>query len=589
MYHVASTLSLIQNLLMAKTSLCFWIFIASWFGGLDGNVTSGLAQQVDPILLQQLNQQSAVEVIISFRQPPFQVKKNLTKTAKGEAVYHELKKNAKISQAKTVAYFQKRQLPFTSYVVANALWSRLDADALKWVSTQPEVIYIEANPTLYQRPRTSSSLVLREQATWGISKIHADSVWALGYRGKGIVVGGQDTGIEWDNPYLKNAYRGWNGNAADHNYHWYDAIHTISPLNSDSLNPCGLNVTIPCDDDNHGTHTVGTMVGQLGDFTIGVAPEAKFIGCRCMERGWGSPQTYLECFEWFLAPRDIAGNKPNPALAPDVINNSWGCPFMEGCEQSNFQVLNQAILNLKAAGIAVVASAGNEGPSCTTIFYPPAMYEATFVVGAISPNDTIAGFSSRGPVAIDGSNRLKPNVTAPGVAVISTIIGGALGAWNGTSMASPHVAGAIALLLEAVPELRGQVEEIEMLLQNTARPVFDQQTCGAFAGSVHPNAVYGHGIIDVLAAIRAAQNTYVPDSPGITALTLFPNPTSDKVFIRDILGSNIQVFDAQGRLVLRQTCGDALCMVDLAQVTSGFYYLQVTNGAQVKTIKLMKL
>lgn len=547
------------------------------------------SQQVDAVIMDQLKANHHIEVIISFRQPALQVDKRLTKQEKGTAVYTQLKKISEHSQAQAQAYLQARGLPFHSYVVANALWSNIDRAALVWMLQQEEVLRIEANPTLYLRPVTTPELALREQITWGISKIKADSVWALGFRGKGVVVGGQDTGIEWDNPYLKNAYRGWNGASANHNYNWYDAIHNISPLNQDSLNPCGLEVKAPCDDDDHGTHTVGTMIGKLNDLTIGVAPEAKYIGCRCMERGWGSPQTYLECFDWFLAPRDTLGNKPNPALAPDIINNSWGCPFVEGCNQSNFQVLNQAVLNLKTAGILVVASAGNSGPGCFSIDDPAAMFEGSFTVGAIRPTDTIATFSSRGPVSIDGSNRSKPNIVAPGVRVTSTVVGGALADWNGTSMAAPHVAGAAALLLQAAPELSGQVEEIEQILEQTAKPMFDDQLCGSQAETAHPNAAYGYGIIDVLAALRAAQNSRTDKPAQAKSLKIFPNPTYGGVLVQLEQASRVSLYDQQGRLLFYQDCQAGPCSIDLSRFVPGVYGLRVTSGYQTLSTKVLKL
>ena len=553
--------------------------------------SASVAQYVDDILTNELDQHSFREVIITFRQPRLEVDRRWSKTLKGSAVYHQLKKAAETVQAPTQAYLRYRQLPYTSYTVANALWCRIDRTALSWLMSQEDILFIEANPTLYLRAPTTTALSLREeQTTWGITKIKADSVWAQGYRGKGVVVGGQDTGIEWDNPYLKAAYRGWDGQKVNHNYHWYDAIHSISPLNQDSLNPCGLDVKEPCDDDDHGTHTVGTMVGKQDELTIGVAPEAKFIGCRCMERGWGSPQTYLECFEWFLAPRDTDGLNPNPSLAPDVINNSWGCPFIEGCDQSNFQVLNQAVINLKAAGIVVVASAGNSGPGCFTVNDPAAMFEAAFSVGAIRPSDTIASFSSRGPVTIDGSNRFKPNISAPGVRVTSTLVGGILADWNGTSMSGPHVAGAVALLLNAVPELRGQVEEIEQLLETTARPMTDEQSCASIRGTERPNALYGYGIIDVQAAILAAKKSHTEETSHAILLTIYPNPTSGSLLVQDVApGSMFRLFDVHGRQVMKQICYANTCPLDLNGLLPGFYYLQMTRGNSVKSAKIVKI
>ncbi len=155
-------------------------------------------------------------------------------------------------------------------------------------------------------------------------------MWAAGYTGQGAVIGGQDTGYDWDHPALKNQYRGWNGASADHDYNWHDAIHVTGSI-------CGANSPEPCDDDDHGTHTMGTMVGDdgLGN-QIGMAPGARWIGCRNMNDGVGTPATYTECYEWFIAPYPVGGtpDQGDPSKAPDVINNSWGCPPSEGCLHS---------------------------------------------------------------------------------------------------------------------------------------------------------------------------------------------------------------------------------------------------------------
>lgn len=127
-------------------------------------------------------------------------------------------------------------------------------------------------------------------------KFRRPDVWNMGYTGQGITVGGADTGYDWGHPAIQPKYRGWNGDAStsQHNYNWHDAIHELNPLNNDTLgnpgtNPCGLDVTHPCDDGSHGTHTMGTMTGSDADNQIGVAPDAKWVGCRNMERGLGKP------------------------------------------------------------------------------------------------------------------------------------------------------------------------------------------------------------------------------------------------------------------------------------------------------------
>jgi len=323
-----------------------------------------------------------------------------------------------------------------------------------------------------------------------VAKVRAPDVWALGYTGQGIVVGGQDTGYDWEHPAIKGKYRGWTGFSADHNYNWHDAIHSGG-------GSCGADSPEPCDDNSHGTHTMGTMVGDDGGGNqIGVAPGAKWIGCRNMDQGNGTPATYSECFQWFIAPTDLSGQNPDSSKAPHVINNSWGCPEFEGCIDPN--VLKAVVENTRAAGIAVVVSAGNSGPSCESVETPAAIYEASFTVGATFDSDLIATFSSRGPVTVDGSNRLKPDVTAPGVNVRSSVPGGGYATLDGTSMAGPHVAGQAALLISAQPELAGDVDSLEICIEETAFPRASGQNCGGIPFPEIPNHTYGWGRVELV-------------------------------------------------------------------------------------------
>jgi subtilisin family serine protease len=331
---------------------------------------------------------------------------------------------------------------------------------------------------------------------WNILKVNADDVWAAGVTGEGAVIAGADTGYDWDHPALKEMYRGWNGVSADHNYNWHDAIHSGG-------GSCGPDTNQPCDDNGHGTHTMGTMVGDDGGVNrIGMAPGARWIGCRNMNVGNGTPTTYSECFQWFIAPTDLNDQNPNPALAPHVINNSWSCPPSEGCTDPN--VLKTVVENTRAAGIVVVVSAGNSGPNCSSVNSPIAIYDAAFTVGSTTSSDLISGFSSRGPVTVDGSNRLKPDVSAPGSSVRSSLPGTGYGFLSGTSMAAPHVAGLVGLLISAVPGLAGEVDQLEAIISDTALDLTGGQECGGVPGNQIPNNTFGYGRIDALAAYNAA-------------------------------------------------------------------------------------
>jgi serine protease AprX len=420
-------------------------------------------------------------------------------------VRDRLRETARRTQAPLRAELDAAGATYRPFYVVNAMMVRGDRALVERLAARPEVARIAANPRVRQvLPEPTPDVPDSAPAAieWGVLNVNADDVWTLGYTGTGIVIAGQDTGYDWDHPALKNQYRGWDGSSADHDYNWHDAIHT----NSHGYNPCGANSPEPCDDDSHGTHTMGTMVGDDGGSNqIGVAPGAQWIGCRNMDNGYGTPATYIECFEFFLAPYPISGDPlmdGDPAKAPHVINNSWTCPPSEGCDWTSLQT---TVENVRAAGIVVVASAGNSGSTCSTVADPLAIYDAAFSVGATDSSDNIASFSSRGPVTVDGSGRRKPDVSAPGVSVRSSVPGGGYGWKSGTSMAGPHVVGTVALLWSAVPCLIGNVDATEWIIAHAARPRTTTQTCGGDGPGDVPNNVYGWGIVDALAAVKASR------------------------------------------------------------------------------------
>jgi serine protease AprX len=366
------------------------------------------------------------------------------------------------------------------------------------------------------------------------------------------VVGGVDTGVDWQHPALRNAYRGWNGVTADHNHNWHDAIHSGGGV-------CGPDSPVPCDDGYHGTLTMGVMVGDDGEGNrIGLAPGARWIGCRCMDEGVGTPATYLECLQWMLAPTDLAGADPDPSLAPDVINNSWVCPPGEGCVDP--EVLRPAVEALRLAGIAVVAGNGNSGPDCSSCRYPLAIYDGAYGVGATDAADEITGFSARGPVTVDESLRRKPDACAPGQEVRSSIPPADYGTASGTSLAAPHAAALVALLVTANPYLRGDVDQLEEIMDLTAVPRTTAEDCGDPPGAV-PNNVYGHGRLDALAAYDEARARLVavpealPSRSRPQLLANVPNPFNPTTIIPYLLPVrsevSLAVYDLRGRRVRR--------------------------------------
>ncbi|MEO1516061.1 MAG: S8 family serine peptidase [Bacteroidota bacterium] len=553
--------------------------------------------KISTSLLDRLEQEEQVDFLIRLRQQAdLSAAKNFkNKEAKGRYVYQQLQQLAKSSQQNLIQLLDAQEAPHRSFFVVNAIHAKGNFALIRLLAQQEEVASIENNPQVsFDRPIEEEVVADLRGGTaieWGISMIKADSVWEMGYRGQNVVVAGQDTGYDWTHPSLQSKYRGMSDDGpVDHNYNWHDAIREINPLHGDSstdpsLNPCGLDVKIPCDDNNHGTHTMGTIVGEDGENQIGVAPEAKWIACRNMERGYGTPATYIECYEFFLAPTDLEGENANPDMAPHVINNSWGCPELEGCNSSNWATMEAVINNLKAAGVVVVVSAGNSGRGgCETVNTPSAIYENSFSIGATASNDTIASFSSRGPVTVDGSNRMKPNVSAPGVRVRSAVRGDGYRSFSGTSMAGPHVAGAVALIISANPALAGRVDMIEDILEQTAVPKTTDEVCGTTPGTEVPNNTYGFGRIDVLEAVKLALNTQVVDTeePLVEGnLQVFPNPTEGQLYLEmaQLKGqTQFELYAADGRLVLQSRWvlqGKDRQTVDMSALPKGIYFYRL--------------
>ncbi len=405
------------------------------------------------------------------------------------AAFEQLTEHANTTQADMRAFFDKVGIEYTPYYLENAMEVRGGTLVRLYLLTRPEVDRVLPSPRLRAVPEDSASLGFESAPTpnsvgWNISMIGADKVWTeFNVRGEGIVVGQSDSGVDGSHPAIQEQYRGYN---TSDDYNWFDPWdNTVSPN----------------DEGGHGTHTTGTIVGANG---IGVAPEAEWIGCVNLDRNLANPALYLDCMQFMLAPFPHDGDPfkdGDPTKAAHVLNNSWGCPDIEGCDPN---ALKPAADNLRDAGIFVVVSTGNDGPLCETVASPLSLYDSVFSVGAMDQFGNMANFSSRGPVTVDGSGRIKPDITAPGVDILSSLPGGTYGSNSGTSMAGPHIVGVVALIWSAQPELIGDIDATEQLIIDTAQPYTGSTSDGScFTGDTPSNA-YGYGVVDVYAAVKQA-------------------------------------------------------------------------------------
>lgn len=469
-----------------------------------------------------------------------------TRQERGRLVYALLQETAAHTQSSLRQALEQAGVTYRSFWICNAiavpeaapalLSTLAQRDDVERIASDPKVALVRPEPTALI-PAGSASRTI----PWNIDQIGAPEVWATGNTGQSGVVGILDSGCDWQHPAVRDQYRGWTGDSVDHDYNWYDAVH-------ESSRPCGPDSPEPCDDLGHGTHILGTAVGDDGQgMQIGVAPGARWIACRCLDGAWSSPSMFFEGFEWMMAPRPVGGGPGDPDRAPDVVTTAWYCP-PSLC--SSWDMLLPAVAALRAAGIMVVGTAGGNGPGCGSIMFPPAIYDETYTVGVTDQTDGITSFSGRGPVISEQGTFIKPDLSAPGVDILSCLPDGVYSVWSGGAMANAHGAGAVALVVTALPALAGQPDAIEARLNATAVPLTSNQ-CGD--GVAVPNNVYGHGRLDVAAACDEITAVPTPPAPRMRLLPNEPNPFNPRttlVYELDQSGTvNLHIHDLAGKLI----------------------------------------
>ena len=408
--------------------------------------------------------------------------------ARRTAVYQSLVKNALSTQKGIRKWLDSKNIPYKTYYLVNAI--ELDAAPILrlQLAARSDVDRVLDSPIL--RPLAGKIPVAKgfehqpKGSEWNLKMIGAEIVHSeLKVRGEGIIVGQSDSGAQGDHPEFAARYRGTIEGNDD--YNWLDPWFASKS---------------PVDIGGHGTHTLGSILGE----NVGVAPKAEWIGCVNLGRNLGNPALYLDCMQFMLAPIPQNGDPfldGKPEKGANVLNNSWGCPDVEGCDPGTYL---PAVKALRDAGVFVVASAGNSGyGGCSTVQDPLAIYEDVYTVGAIDERGNLADFSSLGPVEVDGSGRVKPDIVAPGVDVLSSFPGSTYEMNSGTSMAGPHVVGVVALMWSANPNLIGNIDRTRGILNQTADPYLGKvDSCTQKNGK--PDNAAGYGVVNAYKAVQQA-------------------------------------------------------------------------------------
>jgi len=440
------------------------------------------ADKIEQALLDKFAAEGTADFIVRFtEQADLSPAYSMGWAERGEFVVNTLTAAAERSQSRAKALLDGRGLRYQTFIAGNELyvWSG-DLVAAQSLAALAEVELVRATRTFYVDPIVDESAPAVPQGpdalAWGITYTKANQFWsAFGVQGDGIVVANIDTGVQWNHPALDQAFK-CGSNPSDP-VCW-----------ADPSNVCGGSA---CDNNGHGTHTMGTMVADDDPsltWQAGMAPNATWIACKGCESSSCSDYALNTCADWILQPGG------SPANRPHVVNNSWGGG---GCD-TWYQAKVQA---WRAAGIFPAFSAGNSGSGCNTLG-SPGDYQESFASAAHDSSGNIASFSSRGPSCFGHDPYTKPNIASPGVNVCSSVPTNAWScSYSGTSMASPHTAGAVALLWSCNPALIGQMDTTFQALQNSAGTP-PAGNCGAPPDG-EGNYTYGYGYLDVLAAGNA--------------------------------------------------------------------------------------
>jgi subtilisin family serine protease len=430
-------------------------------------------------IMQNTGPREEIAVLVHLTpKPDYEKIKNL----KPKEYVEFLKKFSENSQRDIINYlknnFSGKFSDLNPYWIFNGFYVKAKKEVIEALSKREDVEYIIEDGKVWLLKAIPGEEIEPDAIEWNILRVRADSCWMAGFTGEGAIIGHLDTGVDVSHPALSGKWI---------SPYWYDAVNGQPN---------------PYDDNGHGTHTMGTILGGDGlgpfDRDIGVAPGAKFVTTKCFDAGGSGYWSWIhnaaqKILEWKGQGVNII-----------AVSNSWGGP------QTSTEFWQDA-LNWRNAGIIPVFAIGNSGPSPSTTS-APGNFPIVIGVGATDANDNIASFSSRGPAPNQAPwndpqywprpdwNLIKPNISAPGAGVTSSIPGSGYASWDGTSMATPHVAGAIAIFFQKNQQI--DFSMVYNILLDYARQVPQ--------GAPYPNNNYGWGILNVYQSLLNLPGSNAP-------------------------------------------------------------------------------
>jgi len=555
--------------MIAKRLFILLVLLLGSTAARAGTISPGLE-----ILLQDLGENDSIKVLVVLdHQADIAVLDRNLRGAKSamprrhRLVVESLRAAADASQADLLADLAARSNP---HWLINSVVVTATPSAVREIAARPDVARVEPDlvvTLISPVPGIKNMSALAKPGGIGIASgvraVGAPRVWReLGIDGTGTIVGTLDTGVDATHPALADR---WRGNFAPAAECWLDASgigDTSFPIDRDAI--------------GHGTHTMGILTGLAPGDTIGVAPGARWIAANTIVGGLGRLDNAVMASLEFMTDPD--GDPATSEDVPDVVSNSWGVSeaFQGyfGCDSRWWD----AIDNCEAAGVVLVWAAGNEGPYTGSIRSPGDRATTplnSFSVGsteAVEPY-TINGFSSRGPSGCGGAFEIKPEVVAPGEDIYSARPGGVYQLLSGTSMAVPHIAGTVALMRQANPDL--DVASIKEILMSTA----------VDKGSPGQDNSYGHGFIDAFAAVTEAM-----DNVGTVEGTVTDNATGLPLAGAEVKksgGYNTVLTDMDGNFSLTMLAGPVDFLVSkFGYFEGGFSTTIIPDGVSTHAVSL---